>query len=61
MKIVNPKAKRMINRMADMDLIRIKKEKTKSEFVELLIRLRRHSKNAPSLDEITNEVESVRT
>ena len=51
----------MINRMADMDLIRIKKEKTKSEFVELLIRLRRHSKNAPSLDEITNEVESVRT
>ena len=59
--IVNPKAKRMINSMADMDLIRIKKEKTKSEFVELLRRLRRHSENAPSLDEITNEVESVRT
>jgi len=58
--IVNPKAKRMINSMADLDLIRIKKEKTKSEFVELLTRLRKNSENAPSLDEITSEVESVR-
>jgi len=43
-----------------MDLIRIKKDKAKSEFAELLDRLRIHSKNVPSLEEITKEVESVR-
>jgi hypothetical protein len=58
--IVNPKAKRLINNLADMDLIRIKKEKVKSDFIELLSKLRKHSDNAPSLDEITQEVESVR-
>ena len=58
--IVNPKAKRLINSMADMDLIRIKKDKTKSEFIELLTRLRKHSEKVPSLEEITSEVETVR-
>lgn len=58
--IVNPKAKRLINSLADMDLIRIKKEKVQSDFCELLSRLRRHSQDAPSLDEITKEVELVR-
>ena len=58
--IVNPKAKRLINSLADMDLIRIKKEKVKSDFYELLSRLRRHSQEAPSLEEITKEVELVR-
>ena len=58
--IVNPKARSLIQNLADMDLIRIKKEKAKSEFVELLDRLRRHSENAPSLEEITKEVELVR-
>ncbi|MBN1767987.1 MAG: hypothetical protein JW842_05710 [Prolixibacteraceae bacterium] len=58
--IVNPKAKRLINNLADMDLIRIKKEKVKSDFIELLSKLRKHSDNAPSLYEITQEVESVR-
>lgn len=58
--IVNPKAKRLINSLADMDLIRIKKDKIQSDFYELLSRLRRHSQDAPSLDEITKEVELVR-
>jgi hypothetical protein len=58
--ILNPKAKSLIKNLADMDLIRIKKEKTKSEFAELLVRLRMHSENVPSLEEITKEVESVR-
>lgn len=58
--IVNPKAKRLINNLADMDLIRIKKEKVKSDFIELLAKLRKHSENAPSIEEITKEVESVR-
>jgi len=43
-----------------MDLIRIKKEKVRYELKELLDSLRKHSEEAPSLDEITKEVESVR-
>ena len=58
--IVNPKAKSLIKNLADMDLIRIKKEKVKNEFTELLAKLRRNSGQAPSLEEITKEVESVR-
>ncbi len=58
--ILNPKAKSLIKNLADMELIRIKKDKAKSEFAELLDRLRIHSKNVPSLEEITKEVESVR-
>ncbi len=58
--ILNPKAKNLIKNLADMDLIRIKTENVKSEFVELLARLRMHSDNVPSLKEITKEVESVR-
>jgi hypothetical protein len=58
--ILNPKAKSLIKNLADMDLIRIKKEKVKSEFSELLERLRMHSDKVPSLEEITMEVESVR-
>ncbi|TCO11101.1 hypothetical protein [Natronoflexus pectinivorans] len=58
--IINPKAKNIIKNLADMDLIRIKKEKVKNEFAELLEKLRRNSDKVPSLDEITKEVEKVR-
>jgi hypothetical protein len=58
--IINPKAKSLIKSLADMDLIRIKKEKKNSGFPELLARLRKHSNKTPSLEEITKEVESVR-
>ncbi|MEI6049102.1 MAG: hypothetical protein WCS03_09415 [Bacteroidota bacterium] len=58
--IINPKAKSLIKSLVDMDLIRIKKEKGKSEFTELLRKLRKLSDNAPTLEEITKEVESVR-
>jgi len=43
-----------------LDLIRIKKEKIKSEFVELLDKLRIGADDTPSLDDITAEVEAVR-
>lgn len=59
-KIVNPKARSIIKNLADMDLIRIKKVRIKNEFAELLAKLSRSSDNAPSLEEITKEVESVR-
>jgi len=58
--IINPKAKRLIKDLADMELIKIRKEKANPEFSELLEKLRSQSENAPSLDEITKEVESVR-
>ncbi len=58
--ILNPKAKSLLKGLADLNLIRIKREKIKSEFIELLDRLRIDSEDAPSLDEITSEVEAVR-
>lgn len=58
--IINPKAKRLIKDLADMNLIKIRKEKVNPEFTELLDKLRSQSESAPSLDEITKEVESVR-
>jgi len=58
--IINPKAKQLLKNLADMELIKIKKEKVKSDFSELLDKLRSQSENTPSLDEITKEVESVR-
>jgi hypothetical protein len=58
--IINPKAKNLIKNLEDMDLIRIKKEKSKTEFTDLLLRLRKNSDEAPSIEEITKEVELVR-
>lgn len=58
--ILNPKAKSLLRDMADLDLIRIKKDKVKSEFKELLEKFRSSSDEVPSLNEITAEVESVR-
>jgi len=58
--ILNPKAKSLIKNLVDMDLIRIKKEKGKSEFTELLAKLRKRSDKSPSVEEITKEVELVR-
>jgi hypothetical protein len=58
--ILNPKAKSLIKNLADMELIRIKNDNAKTGFTQLLARLRKRSDDAPSLDEITKEVESVR-
>ena len=58
--IVNPKAKSILKNLADLNLIRIKKDKIKSEFIELLNKLRINTNEAPSLDEIASVVEAVR-
>lgn len=58
--ILNPKAKALLKDLADLNLIRFKKEKVKSEFKDLLERLRINSDDALSLEEITSEVEAVR-
>ena len=57
--IVNPKAKRLLKALADLNLITIDKmDDLKLEFKYLLSKLR--SDSVPSLDEITREVEIVR-
>jgi len=57
--ILNPKAVKLLKSLADLDLISIKEE-SKKGFADVLKKLRSNAKSAPSLDEITNEVEKVR-
>jgi hypothetical protein len=57
--IINPKAKRLLKDLADMNLITIDKvDDLKSEFKELLSKLR--SDSALLQEEIAREVENVR-
>jgi len=58
--ILNPKAKSLLQNLADLKLIRIQNDKTRSEFRELLNKLRKNADKAPSSGEITKEVEAVR-
>lgn len=58
--IINPKAKKLLKGLADLNLIKINKEKYKTDFSTLLKKLRAKSKEEISLDEITKEVEEVR-
>lgn len=57
--IVNPKAKRIIKELADLNLINIRDKNPMKAFEELLDKLRTKGKGI-SLDEITKEVELVR-
>jgi hypothetical protein len=60
--IINPKAKKLLKDLADLNLITIAKTTdNKEEFRELLSKLRSNADKAPSLEEITKEVESVRS
>jgi len=60
--ILNPKVKTILKQLADLDLIAISKTESPSlELKNLLKKLRSKSKEAPSLDEITKEIEIVRT
>jgi len=60
--IINPKAKQLIKDLADMKLINISKStsSTNSDLKKILTKLRSNSESIPNLDEITQEVESVR-
>jgi hypothetical protein len=46
--------------LANLDLIRIKKDKSENAFSIVLKKFRSKSDEAPSLEEITKEVEAVR-
>lgn len=58
--IINPKAKKLLKDLADLNLIKINKEKYTSDFSTLLKKIRSKSNDELSLDEITKEVEHVR-
>ena len=58
--IINPKAKALLKDLADLNLIKIKKDDPKKNFQSLLTKLRKNQMEAPSLEEITAEVEKVR-
>lgn len=58
--LLNPKAARLLQDLADLKLISIKETK-KQDFIDIVTKLRKKaSSNVPSLDEITKEVEMVR-
>lgn len=60
--ILNPKVKTILKQLADLDLIAISKTDSPSvELKNLLKKLRSKSKEAPSLNEITKEIEIIRT
>ena len=58
--IINPKAKKLLKDLADLNLIKINKEKYQSDFSYLINKLRAKSNDEISLKEITKEVEQVR-
>ncbi len=58
--ILNPKVVKLLNDLAELNLITINKD-SKTGFDEVLKKLRFNSKSAPSLEEITKEVEKVRS
>ncbi len=57
--IVNKKAKKILQELADLNLINIQDQDPLKSFQSLLNRLR-NQKDVPSLQEITKEVEIVR-
>ena len=58
--ILNPKAKKIIKKLADLNLINIKDKLSSTQFSELLNKIRENSDIAPSFEEITRDVEKVR-
>ena len=58
--ILNPKAARLLKDLEDLNLIAIQ-DTSKNGFASILKKLRSKAKSAPTLEEITNEVELVRS
>ena len=58
--ILNPKARKLLNNLAELDLISIR-ETSDDPFLAVVNKIRsKAKKNPPSLEEITREVEIVR-
>jgi hypothetical protein len=59
--LINPGARALLEDLAKLDLIRIREvEETPQQFSALLTKLRSYEAEAPTLEEITQEVEEVR-
>ena len=58
--LLNPKAAKLLKDLADLNLIAIQ-DTSKNGFASVLKKLRSKAKSAPTLGEITKEVESVRS
>ncbi len=58
--ILNPKVKKLLDDLADLNLIKINSQSKTSDFSEILEKLRSKTSEDLSLDEITEEVELVR-
>ncbi|MEQ8927995.1 MAG: hypothetical protein RLO81_19415 [Fulvivirga sp.] len=58
--ILNPKARKLLEDLEALNLISIQKDNVKS-LKQIVARLRDKSEARPSLDEITQEVEKVRS
>ncbi len=59
--ILNPKAAQLLQTLADLKVISIKQDK-EDAFIKAVKKIRSKAKNnPPSLDEITKEVDAVRT
>ena len=58
--ILNPKAKKLLKDLADLELIKIRKQPA-TDFSDIVKKLRSKSVMAPSLDDITLEVEAARS
>lgn len=60
--ILNPKVKTILKQLADLDLIAISKTESPSvELKNLLKKLQSKSEEVPSLEDITKEIEIVRS
>ena len=58
--IINPKATKILKDLADLNLIQIRKP-SEDSIINILKKFRKRAKaNAPTLNEITKEVELVR-
>lgn len=58
--ILNPKAFKLLQSLAELELIKINKEQSKLEILNLVSKIRAKSKDEISLEDITQEVEIVR-
>tara|TARA_R110002124_G_scaffold183735_3_gene351191 strand:+ start:2608 stop:2820 length:213 start_codon:yes stop_codon:yes gene_type:complete len=58
--ILNPKARKLLKDLADLDLIAIRKS-SKSNFSDVLRKIRSKSETIPSPEEIAEEVETARS
>lgn len=59
--ILNPKAKKLLKELADLKLIKINKQPKTPDFTSLIKKIRTSSTDELTFDEITKEVELVRT